>query len=429
MQYINTNLIELIFILLHAVVCMFNYVIARKKVFHPSVLFSLLWTTILSLHLIFKLTVLKDLFPLGLNTHLVLFFGVVSFSLASFFVTMLYPANKTSPTSSTSFTELPISFTLRLIFIGILIIGLPFYIQASIRVFLASNLDNFIGGLRSELSYGEEDIGPTKYLVSFSFVVFAINFYASLKENSRWNKTLLLLSFLLGIVFAVLATGRTYFFIFLSIYMGVSFLLKKNFSFRRLLILLAAFLLFFTLFGILYGKGGDFESSFKNNLQSTSETTGIYLVTSINALDIELQNKKTASYPGENTIRFFVKIAQQLKLLEDRKVGNLISEFVFIPYPTNVYTFYSAYIRDFGKWYAWFMIALFGGIHTLLYHNAVRKKDLRNVLYYSFLLFPLLLSFFSDQYMSLFSFWLQVIFFIEIFIFLNKYVFRKKVPS
>jgi len=308
----------------------------------------------------------------------------------------------------------------------VLIIGLPFYIQASIRVFLASNLDNFIGGLRSELSYGEEDIGPTKYLISLSFVVFAINFYASLKQNGIKDKILLLLSFLIAVVFAVLATGRSYFFIFFSIYVGVSFLLKKNYSFKRLAIMGVAFLLFFILFGMLYGKGGDFESSLKDNLQSSSETTGIYLVSAINALDVEITTNKEASYPGENTLRFFVKIGQQLKLLEDKKVGSLMSEYVFIPYPTNVYTFYSAYFRDFGKIYAWFMIALFGGLHTWLYHKAVNKKDLRNVLYYSFLLFPMLLSFFSDQYMSLFSFWLQVIVYIEGFFLLNRILLIKK---
>jgi len=426
MLHIDATLLELIFILLHILVCVLNYIIAEKKVFYPSVLFSLLWSVILCFHLIFKLTVLEDLFPISINTHLVLFVGVLCFSVASYLVTLLFTVKNISAKQPVLSNNQSISFTLRLLFLGVLIIGLPFYIQASIRVFLASNLDNFIGGLRSELSYGEEDIGPTKYLISLSFVVFAINFYASLKQNGIKDKILLLLSFLIAVVFAVLATGRSYFFIFFSIYVGVSFLLKKNYSFKRLAIMGVAFLLFFILFGMLYGKGGDFESSLKDNLQSSSETTGIYLVSAINALDVEITTNKEASYPGENTLRFFVKIGQQLKLLEDKKVGSLMSEYVFIPYPTNVYTFYSAYFRDFGKIYAWFMIALFGGLHTWLYHKAVNKKDLRNVLYYSFLLFPMLLSFFSDQYMSLFSFWLQVIVYIEGFFLLNRILLIKK---
>jgi oligosaccharide repeat unit polymerase len=171
---------------------------------------------------------------------------------------------------------------------------------------------------------------------------------------------------------------------------------------------------------MLYGKGGDVNDSAKDNIQVTSETTALYLVSSINALDYEVKNKVKSNYPGENSLRFFIKIGQGLNLASEKKVGTLLSDYAFIPYPVNVYTVYSPYMRDFGKLYAWLMIALFGAIHSMVFYNTQRIKNLRNTLYYSFLLFPLLMSFFQDQYMSLFSFWIQIIFFIELFLFLNK---------
>ena len=107
---------------------------------------------------------------------------------------------------------MPISLKLRLIFVSILVIGLPLYIQAAYRLFIASNLENFFIGLRTELSYGDEDIGPLKYLISFSFVVYAINLYVYLKEKNKVNKSLFIVSLLITIVYAIFATGRTFFF-------------------------------------------------------------------------------------------------------------------------------------------------------------------------------------------------------------------------
>ena len=207
-------LTELIFILLHFFVFLGNYLIVNKNLFYPSVLFSLTWTIILLLHLIFGLSILDQLLPLRVETFLILFIGNVCFSLGCFIVTTYRQQSKfENPVQELIKPPVvKISLLLRMIFLGILIIGLPLYIQASYRVFIASQIDNFFVGLRTELSYGEEDIGITKYLVTFSFVVFSINYYAFLKQKARFNKLIVVVSFILALVYSVFATGRTYFF-------------------------------------------------------------------------------------------------------------------------------------------------------------------------------------------------------------------------
>jgi oligosaccharide repeat unit polymerase len=227
-------------------------------------------------------------------------------------------------------------------------------------------------------------------------------------------------------VYSVFATGRTYFFLILAIYLGISYLLKKRFSIKKYIAPLLLFTLFFISIGIIYGKGGNKENSLKDNLNASAETTAVYLVSSLTALDIETRNNVKASYSGENTLLFFVKIGQKLNLLPNIKAGTLLSEFVFVPYPTNVYTFYSPYIRDYGRVYAWFMIGLFGALHTWLFHKAIKTKNLRYTLYYSFLLYPVLMSFFQDQYMSLFSTWLQIVFYTEVFLLINSFLIHKR---
>ena len=178
--------------------------------------------------------------------------------------------------------------------------------------------------------------------------------------------------------------------------------------------------------GIIYGKGGNTEDSFSDNLKGASENVGIYLVTSLNALDIETNQNSVVSTDGDNTLRFFIKIGMSLNLLSNRKITDLKQEFVFVPYPTNVYTFYSPYIRDFGKLYAWIMLALFSVLHTWLFIKASATKQVRFIFYYAFLLFPLLLSFFGDQYLSLFSFWIQMLVITEMILLSNKLFEIKK---
>ncbi len=428
MHDLNYILTELIFILLHFIVLLANYFIIRKNIFYPPVLFSLVWFVIILLHFIFGFTVLGELYPLSIDTFVLLLIGTIFFSIGSVIVNLFQRENdilKSSPTAVTT-SKLKLDTALRMLFLGIAVIGLPLYIQASFRVFLASQIDNFFVGLRTELSYGEEDIGPSKYFVSFSFIVFAINYYAFLLDPKKINKIMLIVGFIVAVVYSVFATGRTYFFMLLAIYLGISFLIKKGFSIKKYAWALLLFIPIFIFIGMIYGKGGDADDSFKNNLNNGSETTAIYLVSSINALDNELSRNIESNYQGDNTLLFFVKIGKQLNLIPDKKVGSLLAGFVFVPYPTNVYTVYSPYIRDFGRLYAFFMIGLFGALHTWVYFKALKTRNLRNTLYYCFLLYPLLMSFFQDQYMSLFSTWLQMIFYTEIFLLAQKYLPQKK---
>lgn len=420
MHGLNNILIGLGFIFLHFFLFVANYQVMKKKIMQPAVLFSLLWFIILLAHLIFSFTLLSELFPLNVSTYLVLFIGVVAFSIGSFLQTVIWQKNESGRVLTLNkIQEDELSTTLRCIIAAIVAIGLPFYIMASYRLFLISNMDNFFVGLRTELVYGNTDIGPTKYLVSFSFVVFAVNLYSYFRKKNKVNTILAFLSFLITITYVIFFTGRGLFLMILSLYIGISYLHNKKFSFNKLLFVFASFILLFMFFGIIYGKGGSKSYSLKENVEPVAQTTAIYVVSSLNALDLELQDNFDVDYSGNNSLRLFRKIAEQLGLVQNAKVGKLESEFVYVPYSTNVFTVYSSYIKDFGKFYAWVIIALFGFLHTWIYEKAVKTKGLRYSLYYSFLLFPLLISFFMDFYLTIFSTWIQIIFYTEAFIFFN----------
>jgi oligosaccharide repeat unit polymerase len=406
---------------------LFNYQISKKDLFYPPVLFSLVWTVILILQLIFSFTVLKDLYPISVPTYLTFFIGTLCFSAGGILLTAIRQQNSVAnSTLIFNSTSLSINLKLRLISLGIIVVGLPFYIQAAFRLFVASQIDNFFVGLRTEINYGDEGIGITKYLISFSFVVFAINYYAYLKEKNRLNGYMVALSIVFALTYSVFATGRTYYFVILSIYLGISYLLKKKFSIKKYAWAILIFIALFIGIGMIYGSIEDSDGSIKGNLSKATESTAVYLVSSLPAFDIELRNHAQALYPGENTLLFFIKIGRRFGLLENVKEGNLISEFVSVPYLTNVYTYYSPYVKDYGKWFAWTMLFIFAMLHTWVYHKAKELKNLRYTIYYSFLLFPLLMSFFIDQYLSLISTWIQVIVEVELVIFINIFFISKR---
>ncbi len=424
MHTLPNILIELIFVILHFLVFVLNYGIMKRKMMQPAVLFSFLWFGILFAHFIFSFTILDELPPLHTSTFIILFIGVIAFSFGSFLQTIIWQKNESALKIKQQLlsANIHISLLLRYILIIIILIAMPFYIQAAYRLYLASNIDNFFIGLQTELVYGDEKIGPLKYTGSLSFVVFALNLCAFYKERNKINSIFLTVSLLFTIIYAVLSTSRTFFLMIFSIYVGVSFLQNKNFSIKKISRLIAIFMVLFIAIGWIYGKGGSTESSVKENLQPAAEVTSIYIVSPLNALDYDLNNQFEINYKGTYTFRFFNKVFEQLGLISNPIIPGLFQPFVLIPYPTNVYTLYDKYIKDFGKFYAWAMVFLFGFIHTYLYNKAVFTKNLKYTVYYSVMLFPLLISFFDDLYLSGTSVWLQIIFYIELLAYINVYL-------
>ncbi|MEI7472273.1 MAG: O-antigen polymerase [Chitinophagaceae bacterium] len=424
---LNNILVSLIFILAHLLLFIFNFKLFGKRLMHPAILFSLLWFVVCSVHFIFSFTILDKLAPISIPTYTVFFVGTVFFSLGAFIVQTIPRKNIQSSNSNQALkiTE-SISMTLRLLLLAIILIGLPFYIQATYRIFIASQIDDFFAGVRTAITYYEEDLGPVKYFLSLSFVVFAVNLICFLRERTMLNRVILLLCLLITLTYSVLATGRTFFLMMLTIFIGISYLLNKKFSIKKFAWLTLGFMIFFMAIGIFWGKGGDKESSMKENIPVATEITATYLVLSLNALDHEITHPIAQKTEGENTLRFFIKIGRQIGLVENKRVINLVKEFLFIPYGTNVYTYYNDYINDFGRLYAWFMLALFAALHTWMHNIAVNKKSLRYILYYSFLLYPLVMTFFQDQYMSLFSTWVQIFVYVELILLANKLFISKK---
>lgn len=412
-------------VLLFAVAYLFfNY---YRRLLAPAVLMPVVWGLVLLLHPLCQLTVLPDLYDLRWQTVMVFVVGALAFSMGGWVYSMLRErAAADSPVASPpvgawQLSSLPVSRSLRWLLVLVVLGCLPAFIREAIRIFIASGAEDFLTGVRYELSYGEADLGPFKYLINFSVLVYGICQLESIRRPDFSNRLLTVLALAAAIVYAVFSTGRSYFVIILMLYLGLSSLLKPGFRMRKLWWTIPLLILVFTAYGFLYNKGGSFDASLGENVRSASENTAVYFVASLNAYDVETAAAGEPDFRPINSFRFFYVVAQSLGFIQlSAEDTNLLQEFVFVPYSTNVYTFYSPYTRDFGVIFAFLMLLLYGFLHSWLYHRACARRRSNELLYYALLLFPLCMSFFQDQYVSLLSIWLQSVIIIEGLLLLNK---------
>jgi oligosaccharide repeat unit polymerase len=153
-------------------------------------------------------------------------------------------------------------------------------------------------------------------------------------------------------------------------------------------------------------------SGFSENLESFLENLISYTIAPVLAL-FGLMNTELMLDYGLNSLRGLIAVLYSFGLIESPPV-NLIKNYEFVPNPTNVYTVYEVYFRDF-YYFGLLIPPLFLLVHWWLYAKALRIGG-RWVFYYAASVYPLLMQFFQDQYFSLFSMWVQVGFWYWLFL-------------
>jgi len=108
-----------------------------------------------------------------------------------------------------------------------------------------------------------------------------------------------------------------------------------------------------------------------------------------------------------------------------------VQPWVDVPMPTNVYTVYQPYIKDFGLVGGSLVLFVLGFLHALLYRRAtVRNPHTTYVFLFALSLFPLVMQAFQDMYFSLLSLWIQYgTWAVVLFIVLHERRHRRRFPK
>ena len=394
-----------------SLLCFSVHGITQRNLSHPGVVHGALWL-IVSLGYFFFQSELNHLSPQTIGT---LILGIVMFSIG---ITLgaLSPS-LTSRSSPSVLGNIP----LLAIIVGISAIGLAMMIFKAVEYAKALEIwftrpdgsitligsMSWIQMLRNELVLNHRgSFGTSSYVLNFCFagVAYVILYFRRVR-STLWLWPLLALA--LG--FAVISTGRTFILLLGCIVLGavMSTNPRKNYRVIAIAIFSGA-----SAFFILAWMGGRLNL-LSGGPAANPFVAGVlqYFLMPMAAFDYLINADLPATW-GILTFRTPLAIVKAIGA--PITVPDLIQPFVKVPSAINVYTVFSPYYRDFGMAGVATFMLFFGALHGWVFRQL--KTGMPIIIVANALLFyALLMQFFQDQYFSLMSQWIQILFWTYLF--------------
>jgi oligosaccharide repeat unit polymerase len=366
-----------------------------KDPLYPAFIHSAVWSLVFVVYILNE----SDFNPLALELCLIIFSGVFAFSIGVLIATYKFKVYSIVDLSKTSIKD---GWLLKIIFL-LPLLGLPWYLSKAHSLGVNGPVDDYFINMRYMICYERETVsfGIMGYFVPLSILSAGLHLLLFFKSRNYLRLTLAIVA---SFAYGFFSTGRTSLFMLLILLFGVLIITNKLSGFKGFLILGTLGLSIFILFGFLYGKGATSDRNFLDNLEQVWQNIRLYLLGGLGAFDSYIKGEHSLGF-GENIFRSFVEVLSKLGF--ELRAADLVKEFEFVPFPTNVYTFYQPYYDDFGYIGTIVFPLLFGIWHGWLYKKAKDSKPVFILLYCLFI-YPLCMQFFQDQYFNLLSTWIQL---------------------
>lgn len=384
-----------------------NYLI-RRDLMYPPVIHGAVWFMVIAIYSLSG----DEFAPFSAASKFLFATGHLAFCCGSYLSTYNYKRRESFIAAGYVDGKSVLSW---LVF-AIAVIGFPLFILKATYIVESSQsiYQSFFRDLRHQLTQETaEDFGVLSYFALFS--VFNLGVQMLIGINSR-NRFRIISSIVLALAYGLFSTGRTTFFMILIMVNGILLITRKTSPGKSIVYGGSIGLLFFSFISILMGKGGSFEYSFSDNFIGILNAFKLYLLGSLPAF-AEYMNGITEYDFGLNMFRTFFAVLHAAGA--DVKVVELVQDYVYVPMSTNVYTVYQPYYKDFWVFGAVVIQFLAGIWHGYLYKRA-DSGSLVYVLLYSIFLYPLVMQFFQDQYFNLLSTWIQMAFYLLVYLFIFK---------
>jgi oligosaccharide repeat unit polymerase len=260
----------------------------------------------------------------------------------------------------------------------------------------------------SNLRYGAsytEGYGGLKYGFTACYVLFAAQYARWLSNHSRGDTVVLGLASLTALVMLVCSSSRGMFVLVGLLLVAVYATYHRGRIVRAISSVAVVGFAVFIVLGVLTARLPTTSAGSFGVLGQGMAGLRQYFLGPLPAFSIAVANGSPLEM-GVNTLRTVRAILAALG--SDIYVSSLVLPFVFVPYPTNLYTVYMPYYLDFGIYVLPIVQLLFGVLHGLLY---VRYRSssprIGYVLLFGFSLYSLVCQWGGDLYFSLLSTWLQ----------------------
>lgn len=285
--------------------------------------------------------------------------------------------------------------------LGVLTIGLAGNLGKSLEYVhfvdgmnLFGGQNSWYGSLRNTLIADHHgSFGIWSYFLPLSYAAAAYLLCDSGKSARRYAIVASLITF--GFVF--LATGRTFILLFVTVLFVVAAYRGWLNRTRSIALLVPLFLIVFWVSPIIAGRvsGGGFNYFM------------MYFVAPLANFDWGMHGIFSCCTYGETTFRTIFAVLAKLGF--NVPVIELIQPWAETKLSGNVYTVFMPYYRDFGAAGVALFLFFFGALHTWVSKQASLDNPLA-VFLNAILFYALVMQFFQDQYFSLLSQWIQMIF-------------------
>jgi oligosaccharide repeat unit polymerase len=255
--------------------------------------------------------------------------------------------------------------------------------------------------LRVALNYEGAEWGVGIYACTFVYVssVYVITLNRPHSRRARVRGYALLL---IAIAIALLTTQRTAVFMLI-----IAVLFSKQSGLKvsaiRIFLFAAVLGILFVSSGILLKKAGALDSSLLANADAGFQSILYYILSPLSALGVALESSIEHTN-GQYTLRFADAVLRGIGA-EVSAPMQLTQQFVNVPLPANAYTFIHAPYLDYGWGYLIYHTLLGAGLGRLF---RTPRPSTSLVVIRSIAFYPVILTFFQDQFLTLTSQWIQV---------------------
>lgn len=376
-----------------------NYAIGNRDVLYPAFTFTAIWAAVTAVYIFCPF----DIRPIGWKTVGILVGGVASFSIGCLLGNrrLFRMGNADGTNELLDSRDNPQA---RLLLLGYTVLTVPiviFDIQQIVGEPISLSPAFFIR-LRTTIMYLYfSDPGTSPYggwlmnrLVTTSFIISVLTFLLFVMEEKRKWANLICASCL--IVLSLLFTGRTFLMQAFCGSLCLVLLRKKNRNFTKIAlpIGLAGFGLILLMTAITLLTKAETQGS--NGLQVATNMTFEYIAGPIAGFDYAVNHPAEFQDQPATVFEGILTPLSRLELIR-YKPPSASDDFVFVPFPTNVYTCFKPYYEDFGMAGCFLAFAIFGLIEGGLFHAAVRGGHIAAFVL-AYLSDPLMFSTFDDHY-------------------------------
>lgn len=372
--------------------CYFFY--RWRDVFSPWSLTLLVWVAIIFMYL----TIDHGLYKATDQFSYAVLLWVSLFTLSSYVTCRLVPSNiggewKANPKVLNFFTALSVIIA-------------PYMLYKAVGFALQNgSADNLMYTLRDQVT--DEDsgfsLGPIAYYIHVVYVML----FVIADEKGKTKRAYFIFAMLMCFVFFFVQMSKIILFVCLlsTLYL---FYANGKIRLRTIVLTMSAF----AFLGILFTQlrtsdDGDTEKTF-----TLMDLFSIYIVSPIVAFSYEVPN--ISEYWGYETFRPLYNIFHAMGFTQVTPFNALAKDFVFVPFPTNVYTMMCPMFHDFGYWGIGGFAAVEGVIMGYVYKKANTGNTILRCLYAYFVAI-IVLQFFDEQFFSGISNIIQILLLIILF--------------